>query len=217
MRLRHLIVVSLFSAGGLAACGKSAPAPTEPAPAPAKAEPAPAEPAAAEPAAAEPAAAEPAAAEAPKELVAGDAAPDVVFHLQDGAEKKLADFAGKPVLVYFYPKDDTPGCTAEAQGLRDRWTDLEAAGVAVVGVSLQDADSHKAFIDKHDLPFPLAVDDGTLAKAFGVPVRGEYAARQSFLVGPDGKLVKVWRQVDPGAHAAEVLAAAPKAAPADAP
>lgn len=158
-----------------------------------------------------PAAAEPAAAP-PAELAAGDAAPDVTFHLQDGATKKLSDHHGATVLVYFYPKDDTPGCTAEAQGLRDRWTDLQAAGVEVIGVSLQDADSHKAFIDKHDLPFPLAVDDGTLARAFGVPVRGEFAARQSFLVGPDGRLVKVWRQVDPSAHAAEVLAAAPKPA-----
>ncbi len=111
--------------------------------------------------------------------------------------------------MYFYPKDDTPGCTVEAQGLRDGWADVQAAGLHVFGVSLQDAASHQAFIEKHDLPFPLVVDtDGAVAKAFRVPVKGEYAARQSFLIGKDGRIERVWLDVDPQAHAAEVIGAA---------
>ncbi|PJA94165.1 MAG: peroxiredoxin, partial [Candidatus Komeilibacteria bacterium CG_4_9_14_3_um_filter_37_5] len=101
---------------------------------------------------------------------------------------------------------DTPGCTVEAKGIRDRWADLEGAGVKVFGVSLQDAESHKAFIDKYQLPFPLAMDDGSLVKAFHVPTRFGMAARQSFLVGKDGKLEHVWHAVDPATHAADVLA-----------
>jgi peroxiredoxin Q/BCP len=142
-------------------------------------------------------------------LAAGDAAPAITMTLQDGKTVELASLKGKQVLVYFYPKDDTPGCTVEAQGLRDAFTDLQAAGVQVYGVSTQDAASHAAFIDKHDLPFPLVVDSGgEVAKAFRVPVKGEYASRQSFLIGTDGKIKKVWLQVKPDAHAAEVLSAA---------
>jgi peroxiredoxin Q/BCP len=83
--------------------------------------------------------------------------------------------------------------------------------VKVFGVSLQDASSHKAFIDKYDLNFPLVVDDGKVAAAFEVPVKGEFAARHSFLIGKDGKLIKVWRKVDVSAHADEVVAVAKKA------
>jgi len=139
----------------------------------------------------------------------GDAAPDITFKLQDGKEVKLSSLAGKQVLVYFYPKDDTPGCTVEAQGLRDGWADLQAAGLEVYGVSTQDAESHKAFIEKHKLPFPLVVDtDGSVAKAFHVPMRGAFASRQSFLIGKDGKIKQVWLEVDPKEHAATILAAA---------
>ena len=139
----------------------------------------------------------------------GDSAPDVTLTLHDGKSVKLSDSRGNLVFLYFYPKDDTPGCTVEAQGLRDSYDELTKAGVKVFGVSLQDATSHQAFIDKHDLPFPLVVDaDGAVAKAFDVPVKGEYAARHSFLIGKDGKLLKVWREVTPDGHAAEVLAAA---------
>lgn len=139
----------------------------------------------------------------------GDEAPDVELTLHDGKTVKLTALEGELVFIYFYPKDDTPGCTVEAQGLRDSYEALTAAGVKVFGVSLQDAESHQAFIDKHELPFPLVVDaDGAVAKAFDVPVKGEYAARHSFLVGKDGKLAKVWRDVTPDGHAAEVLAAA---------
>jgi peroxiredoxin Q/BCP len=142
-------------------------------------------------------------------LKPGDPAPDVTFKLQDGKEVKLSSLSGKQVLVYFYPKDDTPGCTVEAQGLRDGWQTIQAAGLEVYGVSTQDADSHKAFIDKHKLPFPLVVDtDGSVTRAFRVPMRGSYAGRQSFLVGKDGKIKQVWLEVDPKEHAATVIAAA---------
>lgn len=156
----------------------------------------------------------PAATDAPQSaksepLKAGDPAPDVALKLQDGQEVKLSSLAGKQVLVYFYPKDDTPGCTMEAEGLRDGWADLQAAGLTVYGVSTQDAESHKAFIDKYKLPFPLVVDtDGAVAKAFRVPMRGTFAARQSFLIGQDGKIKQVWLDVNPKEHAAAVLAAA---------
>lgn len=145
--------------------------------------------------------------EPPEPLGEGDDAPAVKLTLHDGETVDLATMKDETVFVYFYPKDDTPGCTVEAKGLRDNYADLTQAGVKVYGVSMQDASSHKSFIDKHELPFPLVVDDGSVAEAFDVPVRGEYAARHSFLL-KGGKVVKAWRKVDPAGHAAEVLEAA---------
>src|SRR3954468_19644248 len=114
-------------------------------------------------------------AEATGPLKAGDAAPDITVKVQDGKDIKLSSLAGKMVLVYFYPKDDTPGCTIEAQGLRDGWADIQAAGLEVYGVSTQAAESHKAFIEGQKLPFPLVVDtDASIAKAFRVPMRGSF-------------------------------------------
>lgn len=142
------------------------------------------------------------------EIKEGDIAPDIELSLQNGNKVKLASLKGKSVAIYFYPKDDTPGCTVEAQGIRDTWTDLSAANIAVYGVSTQDAESHKQFIDKQNLPFDLVVDaDESVAKAFGVPVRLGFAKRQTFLIGPDGKIKKIWRDVTPAGHAAEILAA----------
>lgn len=142
-------------------------------------------------------------------LAVGDAAPSVSFTLQDGKSVNLASLQGKQVAVYFYPKDDTPGCTVEAQGIRDQWAAFEKAGVQVYGVSLQDAASHTAFIEKHKLPFDLVVDDGSVTKAFGVPVSGgEYASRHTFLIGADGKIKQIWREVNPSEHAKELLDAA---------
>jgi peroxiredoxin Q/BCP len=161
------------------------------------------------PASARPAASAPSSAAAAAPLKEGDAAPDLELTLQSGKSVKLSSFKGKMVAIYFYPKDDTPGCTIEAQGIRDNWEQLAAANITVIGVSLQDAASHQQFIDKYKLPFDLAVDTtGAVAKAFGVPVRGEYASRQTFLVGPDGKIKKVWLEVTPSGHAAQILAAA---------
>lgn len=143
-------------------------------------------------------------------LKEGDAAPDVEMTLQDGRKVKLSSLKGQYVAVYFYPKDETPGCTVEAQNFRDRAEDLKKAGITVIGVSTQDASSHKAFIEKEKLPFDLAVDeDSSLAKAFGVPsLRPGLHARQTFLIGKDGTIKKVWRDVTPKDHADEVIAAA---------
>jgi peroxiredoxin Q/BCP len=143
-------------------------------------------------------------------LKEGDAAPDLSMSLQDGKQLKLSSLKGRMAVVYFYPKDQTPGCTVEAENFRDRFDDLKKAGITVIGVSTQDAASHKAFIEKEKLPFDLAVDeDRSIAKAFGVPAGypGMHA-RQTFLIGKDGKIKKIWRDVTPKDHANEVLSAA---------
>lgn len=142
-------------------------------------------------------------------LKPGDLMPDIAVRLQDGKVLQLKSLNGTQVLVYFYPKDDTPGCTVEAQGLRDGWTEIQASGLSVYGVSTQDAESHRAFIEKHRLPFPIVVDtDGTVARAFHVPMHGPFASRQSFLIGKDGRIKRVWLDVEPKDHAAAVIAAA---------
>lgn len=119
----------------------------------------------------------------------------------------LAAYKGKHVVVYFYPKDDTPGCTKEACAFRDAWSKLQQANVQVIGVSVDSEESHKAFAEKHKLPFPLVADtDQAICKAYGVPVKLGFASRVSFLIGPDGKIKKVYPKVDPGVHADEILA-----------
>ena len=141
-------------------------------------------------------------------LAEGDPAPDVKMPLQDGKTLQLSSLKGKNVVVYFYPKDQTTGCTIEAQNFRDKSDALKKADITVIGVSMQDADSHKAFIEKEKLPFDLAIDDGSIAKAFGVPMRGSFHSRWTFLIGKDGKVKKIWRDVQPKDHAVEVLQAA---------
>lgn len=143
-----------------------------------------------------------------KKLAEGDPAPDIKMPLQDGKTLELSSLKGKNVVVYFYPKDETTGCTIEAQNFRDKFEDLKKADITVIGVSMQDAASHKAFIEKEKLPFDLAIDDGSIAKAFGVPLKGTLHARWTFLVGKDGKVKKIWRDVSPKDHAVEVLQAA---------
>jgi peroxiredoxin Q/BCP len=142
-------------------------------------------------------------------LKVGDMAPDIDLTLQNGKTVKLSSLRGKTVAVFFYPKDETPGCTAEAQGIRDSWEAISAANITVIGVSMQDAASHQKFIEKEKLPFDLAVDtSGDVVKAFRVPFKGEYASRQTFLIGPDGRIKKVWEKVTPTGHAQEILDAA---------
>src|SRR2546430_1564774 len=123
----------------------------------------------------------------------GKAAP--AFTLTDAAGKtvSLADFSGRDVILYFYPKDDTPGCTKEACGFRDRIGDLKKDGVEVIGVSFDNEESHQKFIEKHNLNFPLLADtEGKIADAFGVRVPGKNVARRvSFLIGKDGKIAHV--------------------------
>ncbi len=145
----------------------------------------------------------------PPPLAAGDAAPDVTFTLADGKTVPLASEKGKFVLVYFYPQDETKGCTIEAEGLRDASKDYQAAGIDVFGVSMQDAASHKKFAEKHELKFPLVVDeDGAVATAFHVPHDKKHAKRQSFLIGKDGKIKGRWLDADPEKNASIVLDAA---------
>jgi thioredoxin-dependent peroxiredoxin len=144
-------------------------------------------------------------------LEPGTFAPDVSAINQDGKAVKLTDYAGRPMLIFFYPKDDTPGCTKEACALRDSYTRYQKQGIVVLGVSRQSPESHKAFIAKHRLPFDLLSDeDGSFAKAFGVksiPVFG-WLKRQSVLLDAEHKVVKFFDDVDPVKHAEEVLAVA---------
>jgi peroxiredoxin Q/BCP len=140
-------------------------------------------------------------------LPVGSATPDLAGVDQSGNTHRLADSRGKPTLVYFYPKDDTPGCTKEACAFRDVWQEYRAAGVRLLGVSQDDQQSHAKFAEKYHLPFPLIADpQGDWGKAFGVATRVGTYARVSFLVGEDGKVAKVYPKVDPGVHATQVLA-----------
>jgi peroxiredoxin Q/BCP len=143
----------------------------------------------------------------------GDFAPLVSGLNQDGKEWKLADAAGrKVVLLYFYPKDETPGCTKEACGLRDSLGDLQKSDVEVVGVSFDDATSHRAFIAKHKLNFALIADtEGKVADAFGVRVPEKNRARRvSFLIGKDGKVLHVTDSPSADTHLSEMKAAVAK-------
>ena len=134
--------------------------------------------------------------------------------LATAATVSLAGLRDKTVLLYFYPKDDTPGCTTEACAFRDAWGDLAARGVVVLGVSRDDVKSHQKFAAKYSLPFPLLADEGgVVAQRYGVWVeKSMYGksymtmARTSFLILPDGTIGQVWEKVNPDGHAAEVLA-----------
>jgi len=149
-------------------------------------------------------------AQAAKQPVAGDHAPLVSGINQDGKEWKLAASVGKKVvLLYFYPKDETPGCTKEACGLRDSMGDLQKADVEVVGVSFDSAASHQEFIAKHNLNFPLIADtEGKIADAYGVRMMDKSRARRvSFLIGKDGKILHVTDSPDAATHLSEMKAA----------
>jgi peroxiredoxin Q/BCP len=139
----------------------------------------------------------------------GSAAPG--FHLQDqnGDWHDLEDYQGSWLAIYFYPKDDTPGCTTEACNFRDNIYAFKAIGASVVGISVDDVDSHREFSEKYKLPFVILADeDGATAKAYGV-LRDwklvQIASRQSFLVNPQGVIVKHYEDVDPDTHTQQVL------------
>jgi len=144
-----------------------------------------------------------------KTLKTGDKAPTVKAMDQDGKEWKLADRLGKKnVLLYFYPKDNTPGCTTQACGLRDSMADLNAGNTEVVGVSFDSAESHKKFIAGHNLNFTLLADtDGKIADAFGVRMPERNMARRvSFLIGKDGKIIHVTDSPKADVHLTEMKA-----------
>ena len=141
---------------------------------------------------------------------AGDTAPDFTLPDQDGTDVTLSDLRGRPVVIYFYPKDDTPGCTTEACEFRDDIFEFRRMGCQILGVSLDDEASHKAFAEKHGLPFPLLADtEGSAADAYGVKTRhGDtyHASRQTFLIDPEGNIAKHYEKVDPDTHSKQVLA-----------
>jgi thioredoxin-dependent peroxiredoxin len=146
-------------------------------------------------------------------LEAGDTAPDFAMKDQDGTLHRLSDYRGKTVVLYFYPKDDTPGCTKEACSFRDNHDAIEETGAVVLGVSADDAASHQKFREKYDLPFPLLVDDGAKVSTrygswgekvlYGKTVIG--MTRSTFVIGPDGKLTKVWKRAIAEGHGEKVL------------
>jgi len=149
----------------------------------------------------------------PKELLAvGAPAPEVEGQDAKGELVRLSQRRGHPSIVYFYPKNDTPGCTKEACAFRDAFDKFSQRGVTIFGVSRDDESSHTAFRDKYSLPFPLVADpSGTVQRSYGVPNRiPGLASRVTFLVAADGSIAKVWPDVDPAVHADEVLAAIAK-------
>ncbi len=141
---------------------------------------------------------------------AGDRAPDFRLPDQGGQVHALGDYRGKWLVLYFYPKDDTPGCTTEACAFRDGYLQIKALGAQVLGVSVDDTVSHKAFAQKHELPFPLLADtDGQVAASYGAIndfKLVKFARRETFLIDPQGVVRKAYPKVDPDKHVAEVTA-----------
>lgn len=141
-------------------------------------------------------------------LPVGAEAPDVTGEGPTGETVRLSEARGRFAAVYFYPKDGTPGCTKQACAFRDAFDRLEEAGVVVFGVSGDSVESHREFRKEHSLPFPLVSDEsGEVARAYGVRTTLGMASRTTFLVGPDGRVVRVWPDVDPAVDADRVLAA----------
>lgn len=145
-----------------------------------------------------------------KEMTVGSPAPDFSLVDQNGETRALANYRQRWVVLYFYPKDDTPGCTTEACNFRDDYAAVQRLGAEILGVSVDNRDSHAAFSKKYSLPFPLLVDtDGAVAKQYGAlwslwPLR--FARRHTFLVDPQGRIAKAYREVDPKTHSREVIA-----------
>jgi len=149
-------------------------------------------------------------------LDAGQTAPDFDLPTDGDGRVRLADFKGRPLVLYFYPKDDTPGCTKEAQGFAQAYPEFQAAGIRVLGISKDSTASHDRFKAKYDLPFPLASDEaGRVVEAYGTWVeKSRYGKsymgidRSTFLIDGQGTLRRIWRQVSVPGHVAEVLDAA---------
>lgn len=143
----------------------------------------------------------------------GDPAPDFSLLDAEGNRVQLADLRGRRIVLYFYPRDNTPGCTKEACGFRDAYDDYVGKDLTVLGVSTDDAKSHAKFAAKYKLPFPLLIDEGgQVASAYGSYglkkfMGKEYLgiSRSTFIIGPDGTIEKIYRKVKPEPHAAEVL------------
>ena len=147
----------------------------------------------------------------------GKPAPDFELSSDSGEKVKLSDYRGQPVVVYFYPKDDTPGCTAEACGFRDEYASFQERGAVILGVSPDDEASHVAFKEKYQLPFLLLADpEHETAETYGVWVERNYAGkkymgikRSTFVIDAEGKVAKAMYGVKPDGHPEKVLAALP--------
>jgi thioredoxin-dependent peroxiredoxin len=148
-------------------------------------------------------------------LKEGDKAPAFKASTNGGGEVSLAEFKGKHVVLYFYPRDDTPGCTREACAFRDHFAEFRKEGAIVLGVSVDPAKSHDKFVKKYQLPFALLSDeDRKIVEAYGVWGEKQFMGRKymgtnrvTFLIGPDGRIKQIWPKVKPEEHAEEVLAA----------
>jgi peroxiredoxin Q/BCP len=148
-------------------------------------------------------------------LKAGDPAPEFSASTNGGGKISLAELRGKQVILYFYPKDDTPGCTKEACAFRDEFAAFKKLGAVVLGVSTDPVKAHDKFVEKFKLPFTLLADeDKKIVAAYGVWGEKSFMGRKyqgthrvTFLIGPDGRIKKIWPLVKPEEHAAEVLAA----------
>src|SRR6516162_11214279 len=148
-------------------------------------------------------------------LKEGDVAPGFSAATNGGGRVALADFKGRNVILYFYPKDDTPGCTKEACALRDHFAEFKKRGAVILGVSTDPVKAHDKFVEKFKLPFTLLADeDKKIVQAYGVWGEKSFMGRKylgthrvTFLIGPDGRIKKIWPQVKPDEHAAEVLGA----------
>lgn len=144
----------------------------------------------------------------------GDLAPDFGLPDAQGNQISLADLRGVRVVLYFYPRDNTPGCTKEACGFRDIYSEFQSRNIAVFGVSTDDAKSHTKFVNKYQLPFPLLCDEGgKVATAYGCYglkkfMGKEYVGitRMTYAIAPDGRIEKIYRKVKPESHAEEILA-----------
>lgn len=137
----------------------------------------------------------------------GQSLPDVEFTTEDGGKLAASELGGGKTILYFYPKDDTPGCTKEACAFRDTTADYEAANIRVFGVSLDSPESHKKFREKHGLTFPLLTDEGGKAsESLGILSEKGRAKRVTFLLDERARIEKVYPEVSPETHAAEILA-----------
>lgn len=149
------------------------------------------------------------------QVAVGQSVPDFTLPASNGTEISLSDFRGKKVVLYFYPKDMTPGCTTESCDFRDYNPQIETAGAVILGISPDDLKSHGKFVEKHGLPFPLLADtEREVSQLFGVwKLKKNYGKeymgveRSTFLIDRGGRLAKEWRKVKVAGHAAEVLEA----------